>query len=142
MAVAKLVLEYDYDFDLFGVISAAKDYKLAWIINNELNIQLARERDLVFQLPRQGKMRIANFIFETDYSTLRLFKNKSVEFENVSKPYLVPELKEYDYLFQYEGESDTFSNDELLEHLQRQSQIQYVKTIDVENLPSRENLIC
>ncbi len=138
----KLILEYDYDFDLFGLISSVKAYKMAWVINSVLNIDLESKEELVFTFPKSGNMNIGYFSYETDYSSLRLYKNKSVGFEEVSKPFLVPELKEYDYLFVYEGESDTFTSEEIKERLNEHKLVHYIKPIEVDSLPSKENLIC
>ena len=43
MSKSKLVIEYEYDFNLYGVISLSKDYKLAWLINKELGLHLCKE---------------------------------------------------------------------------------------------------
>ena len=46
MKKKKLVVDYEIDFDLFGLISTVKDYKLAWLLNKHLSIHLTREEDL------------------------------------------------------------------------------------------------
>ena len=50
MAIKKLVLDYDYDFLLIGILSSVPDYKLCWGINKVLNIVLKKEQDLELQL--------------------------------------------------------------------------------------------
>ena len=41
----KLVIEYDFDFELLGILSSARGYKLAWEINQALGIQLVKQQD-------------------------------------------------------------------------------------------------
>ena len=46
MKKSKLVIEYEYDFDLLGLTSTARGYKLAWEINQALHVQLVKQPDL------------------------------------------------------------------------------------------------
>ena len=47
MKKSKLVIDYEFDFELLGIISSAKGYKLAWELNQALGIQLVKQPDLV-----------------------------------------------------------------------------------------------
>ncbi|MFN6945084.1 MAG: IPExxxVDY family protein [Cytophagaceae bacterium] len=141
MKASKLIVEYDYDFEVLGIISSAKDYKLAYNINKALNIDLEKTQDLSLEFLKDGKIQIAQFVFETEYSCLRLLKNKPIEFYNVSKPFLIPEMKEYDYFIHLSGEGNMWNAKELESTLKIIPIIQYVLKIDINNLKSRENLI-
>src|SRR5436190_16147971 len=103
----KLVVEYEYDFDVLAIISSVKDYKMAWAINKLLDINLCKTEDISLDFVRDDRLLLSNFIFETEYTTFRLLKNKSYEVGRSSKNYLLPELKDYDYLIKISGESTT-----------------------------------
>ena len=47
MKKSKLIIDYQFDFELFGVIATVKGYKLAWEVNQELGVQLIKQPDLV-----------------------------------------------------------------------------------------------
>ncbi len=141
MKITRLRVDFDYDFHLFGLISPVKDYKLAWHLNKSLNLHLRREPDLQFEFLDKSKIYICNFIFGKEYSSFRLLKNKACEFYNTAKPYIVPELKEYDYLLVFKDEADEVLSGEILELLKEVPVVQYVKEIDLINLRSKENLI-
>ena len=141
MKTTKLIVDYGYEFDIIAVISSAKDYKLAWSINNILKIRLCKSEDLCFEFLDDSKLLIANFLFEKEYSCLWLLRNRSIDFVNSSKPYLVPELKEYDYFIKIDGEKGFFDVNEIIKQLQSLPEIQYIKRIDVQTLKSKENLI-
>ena len=47
MKKSRLDIEYDFDFELLGIHSSARGYKLAWEINQALGIQLVKQPDLV-----------------------------------------------------------------------------------------------
>jgi hypothetical protein len=84
---------------------------------------------------------IINYNFETEYSNFRLIKNKSCEFANIASPYLIPELKEYDYFIQLQDESGFFGISSIMEKLKNINGIEYIKLIETENLKSKDNLI-
>lgn len=141
MPVTKLVVTYDYDFDLYGIISGAKEYKLAWQVNKEMKISLAKEQDLDFEFLNDGMMYVSNFKYTASYDTVRLLKNRAVEARNVQKPFLIPELKDFDYLLQVNRQTDAFVPDLLLEKLRKATTIQFINPVDPYKLQSKDNLI-
>ncbi len=141
MKPIKLVVEYDFDFEIIGLITSLKGHKLAWAINNELKIELRKQEDINIDFLHEGQLVIINYIYQTEYSNFRLIRNKSCEFVNIASPFLIPELKEYDYFIQLEDESSSFSVSEIKEKLKNISGIEYIKVIETENLKSKDNLI-
>ena len=139
--INRLDISYDYEFDLIAIVSSAKEYTLAWHINRCLEIDLKKHTDIEFNFTKGRKMLISNYLFETEHSTITLYLNKAVESEKNNKPYLLPELKEYDYFFKFEGDSDLFVLDDLIKRLKTIDAIQYLKLIEVDNLPSKDNFI-
>ena len=141
MKTIKLSVDYDYDFEVIGLITSLKGYKLAWSINNELKIDLRKEEDVTIDFLKEGKLVIINYNFKTEYSNFRLIKNKSCEFVNIASPYLIPELKEYDYFIQVQDENSFLSTPSIKEKLNNINGIEYIKIIETENLKSKDNLI-
>jgi len=141
MKNSKLIVDYDYDFEVLAIISSVKDYKLAWALNKSLNINLCKTSDLCLDFVKDSRLLISNFIFETEYTTFRLLKNKSYEFAKNPKPYLLPELKEYDYIIKISGEHTSLNAENTLENSKSLSVVEYIKQIDIHNLKSKENLI-
>jgi hypothetical protein len=141
MKITRLKIDYDYDFRVFALITAARDYKLAWHMNKTLNLQLRKIDDICIEFNQDCKIYISNFIFEREYSTFRLLKNKACEFSNVAKPFLIPELKDYDYLIMIKDEADEWDSDQVEELLKSIPIIHYIKRVDLDNLKSKENLI-
>jgi hypothetical protein len=138
----KLVVDYDYDFEVLALISSVKDYKLAWALNKTLQINLSKTEDICLDFIKEGRLLISNFIFETEYATFRLLKNRSGEAaKGFAKPFLLPELKEYDFIIMISGESASMNAEKTMEKLKNLSLVEYVKPIEIETLKSRENLI-
>jgi len=137
----KLIVEYDYDFEVLALTSSVKAYKLAWFLNKTLNIKLCKSEDLYFDFIKEGSIVISNYIYQTEFSIFRLLKNKSCEHYNTTKPYLLPELKNYDYIIQLSGEIPMFPLDGVQDILKQIPSVEYVKRIDINGIKSKENLI-
>ncbi|MFL5729152.1 MAG: IPExxxVDY family protein [Cytophagaceae bacterium] len=140
MKAIRLVVDYDYDFELLAFISPEKDYKVAWNINKLLNINLRRDEDLCLEFGKTNKLIFSNFTYDTEYAGLRLLRNRSFDSQD-SKPFLLPELKEYDYIIKTEGEKGIFNVNQISEKLKSLPLIQYIRKIEIHTLKSKENLI-
>ena len=103
-----------------------------------LRFELEKKEDILLEYNNGAKMYFSNFSYETEYNCYKLLKNKSCEFSNISKPYLLSELKDYDYIFVVEGEADIT---DLSQDLKSVNNIVYLNQFNPENLKSRENLI-
>ncbi|MDX2189248.1 MAG: IPExxxVDY family protein [Bacteroidota bacterium] len=137
-----MVLEIipEFDFELLGIVSAAKDFTIACYINWYLGIELTKNEDLQYDFVKDCKFFISNFIFEADYSNIRLIKNRPVEFINLKKPYLLPELKNYDYFILLSGEyAENYAESEI--KLKKVPIINLIKRINYQEIPSAENLL-
>ena len=141
MRKRKLEAEFDYNFILFGVISALKEYKLAWFLNDKLDIMLNKSADIEIEFLKSQNLIISNYLFETEHSCFRLLKNKSADQFETNLAYLVPELKRFDYLILVQGFEDTFSINDLKTTLASIPNVQYVQHFEIDDLKSKENLI-
>ena len=141
MKKRKLEAEFEYDFSLFGIISVLKEYKLAWLLNNILDVQLDKANDIEIEFLKSQNLTISNYLVETENSSLRLLKNKSMDQLGDNPAFLLPELKRFDYFMIIQGFEDTFSNQVLKQKISSIPGIQYVQIFSLESLKSRENLI-
>ena len=133
----RLEIEYSYDFELLGLTTSAKSYKLAWDLNQKLHIRLVRKADLVIQV-RSLQLSYSVHADESPVNTVRLFRNKSNEMEQ-SKHLLVPEYPHGDFILMVQGE-DLQSN-RFREELRNIPSIELVAFIPLDTLKSKENFI-
>jgi len=141
MKTFKLEVEYDYDFDLFGLVSSSKEHKLAWALNKYFNLRLIKQKDLSYNFFNKGHLVISNYLHLTEHTAIRLLRNKSVDLCTLKKPFLVPDIKEYDYIIQITGALTEFYQQELLNRFKLVPFIQYVKKFDPNSLKFKENLM-
>ena len=118
MKKKRLDIDYSYDFDLLGIISPLKGYKLAWQINNSLEVKLIKERDLSITFKNGQEAHFAYFSFHNEVSELKLFRNKPVESEQI-KSVLIPEFPHYDFILLSQSDDPGKSNrlQEVLRHI-------------------------
>ena len=152
MAIKKLVLDYDYDFLLIGILSSEPDYKLCWGINKVLNIVLKKEKDLELQLhdkemndglkltfdkpemtPRYSMYTYYNEVTHLRYTVA---SNRSVS------GLLIKEEQSVDFFLVVDGLYDDLKKgDSIVNDLRKQREIITAYKIDPNNLKSKQNLI-
>ncbi len=140
MKKTKLLVEHSYDFDLLGFVAPIKDYKLAWIINKSLGIDLEKEDDLEIEFLKAPILKISQYFLSLPFGYVQLLRNKSLtSAEQIS--YLIPELKNVDFFLIIQDETTELTADLFLEHLSGEPHIQNVIKLDVNKIKSRENLL-
>ncbi|MDA0193667.1 MAG: IPExxxVDY family protein [Bacteroidetes bacterium] len=141
MKKTKLKIDYDYDFQLYGIVTNAREYKLAWSINKGLKINLVKQKDILIPMANQGDLTITNLLFETENSSLRLIGNRSVGSSDGGKANLIPELSNFTHFFVVRDEGDNFGSQELIRLLKAISVIDYLTLIEIDKLKNKDNLI-
>ncbi len=137
-----LNISYNYDFLLFGIVSGVRAHKLAWWLNKELGITFIQEHEVnLYPQDSIKKCWLSNFSFNEELYNFNLIKNKSVEFFKDSKPYLLSELKEYDYFLKFGGESEIYTEEYILKALKFVPNITFLRLINVDDLKQKENLL-
>ncbi|WP_114781368.1 IPExxxVDY family protein [Botryobacter ruber] len=141
MKKLRLDTEYDYGFELYGVATATKEYKLAWLLNKLLKFRLVKQTDLCYQLQGHVRFLISNYQYHTEHSVVRLFRNKALDSNPARGTFLLPDIKEFDYIVQVAGALKDFCSQELVDKLHLNPVVQHVKKIDPLTLYNKDNLI-
>ncbi len=97
-----LNFEQEYNFDMIGICSHHNDYRLAWGMNEKLQIHLSKSEEDHIVISKKGNMQSTHskYLFKDKENLIEyyLIKNKSMG------KYLVPEKPTIDYfLFLYEN---------------------------------------
>lgn len=134
----KLLIEYEFDFRLLGVTSAARGYKLAWELNQQLGINLVKQPDLVVGFRKDEEKSFSYYSFETPLNRLKLFKNRPQEPET-GKYFLTPEFPHYDFIIL--AAMREHSDQKLIDLIRSTPSIEFVAEISLEGLKSKSNFI-
>lgn len=138
MKKKRLDIEYTYDFELLGILSSAKGYKLAWDINNHLSLHLIKLPDLKIEYKNNVTAEYGYFAHESEVNVLKLFRNKPNDSD--LKTFLVPEFPHYDYILFSKGDEQMESN-RLRELLRNIPSIELVAFIPLDALKTKETFI-
>lgn len=138
IAMSKTVLltEFEYDFQLIGISSHAKDYRLCWELNKEFGIQLNKEEDVLFSTKKGDKAVFSMYFYQNEYEDkdLRLISNKS------SGRLLIPESKASDFILMFYDYNE-FEVREMLVKIRKINVVLTAFELDVDTLKSKENLL-
>jgi hypothetical protein len=142
------------DYELIAVHSSLDDYKLAYMLNKALGIQLGKNNAYVEIAIPEGKSAFSNYIFDDEKNDVvwTLIENKTTIinsnkvttslFEQVDiTVFLLPEFKKADYLIKIENIDYGFDSESIIEKIQEIKNVTMAYTIDITNLKSKNNLI-
>jgi hypothetical protein len=131
-------VEYDFDFVLWGIVTTMRDYQICWELNKSLKINLKRQPDVEFSHPQRGRhmlFSLFRYYDEMDKCLYHLMSNKYY------KEFLLPEVKEADYLLRFTGEMPYNYAEGILYSLKNVPKIMAVIPLEVSGLKSKHNLI-
>ena len=137
----RLATVYPFDFELIGIVSSSKEYKLAWHLN-QLNVfHLIKEEDIKIEFSDNRQIRVSNLMEETDHSKVHLLKNKLVSANSSINQFLVQELQQFDYLLKLVNHTEENWADSLMIRLKDISVIDYALKLDIDKIRMRDNLL-
>lgn len=141
MKKKKLLVEYEYDFELFGITSSVRPHRLAWEINQLMKSRLVKKEDLIIHYKSGEEKSYVVFEYETPLNTLKLFRNRPNEAntDNI-RITLASEFTHFDYILLIKSIENVFGNN-LPASLKKIPCIEYVAEIPLEQLKSKENFI-
>lgn len=92
----------DYlNFELIGINSREKDFRLAWFLNKEMHWGLERMKPYMLETKEQNsEHELFKFVSEEKHFTIHLISNRSLQGA------LIPEYAQIEYLLKVEGRED------------------------------------
>jgi hypothetical protein len=140
MKKKKLVTSISYDFHLLGIVCRAKEYRLAWHLNESGQFDLEKRGDIVIKFKDKSSLVISNYICESDFHLHTLLRNKLVK-GNGRNQLLLPELPQFDFFLKLHSQVIDFRLDEVISTIKEISVIEYLLKLDVEKIKQKENLL-
>lgn len=147
---------YDTSFSLIAIHCRIEDYRLAYLLNKYLDLNLVRkQKDLDYKY-FAATYAIYEWENNNQYITWNLLSNVCKKEEDslqssgflftdsttVLKTYnLIPELKNVDYLIKVSDDTKMFNDKIIINKLQRIPQIITTYSVDVSQLKSKDHLI-
>ena len=133
---------YDINYDLFGIVSNIKEYKLAWILNKIFSIDLIKFDDLIITKHNQKIFQISNYFYKTDEFITRLLKNRLINKGSYNnEKFLINKLSNFDYFLQVYNHSNEFNKKEIINKLNTESSIQFANFVDINLIKEKDLLL-
>ena len=156
MAIHKIQID-DFDvanYEVIAIHATVEDYKLAYLLNQTLVIQLSKSNCPIELQSKQGKSNFQLFIYEDEIQDVcwSLIENHSIitEENEVSigifdaietRSYLLPEIKKADFILKIENNDTQFNAIEFAQKINQITQVSTAYLIDIANFKSKNNLI-
>ena len=160
MAVHKLNLdEFDeIDYNLIAIHTSLEDYRLAYFINQQLPINLAKNADEVQINIKEGETKFSRFYYYDEENTVgwnlvqninEVISEKNEQVQNLfsntnegisTKVYLLPEFKKADYFLKIDSNNNIDIN-EIKVILNTIDNITTAYTVETKQIKSKNNLI-
>ncbi len=136
----KLLALPQYDFELLGFIAPVKDYKMAWLINHSMGINLTKADDFQLEFLDDSRLVISQYMIKKEHGFIQLLKNRSFS-DGPNALHLIPELKIMDYFLLLQDFTLELNINSYIERLSKIPVIQNVVKLDINKLKSKENLL-
>lgn len=161
MAIQRLVLDSILEdaYELIAIHSTLPSYRLAFLLNKNLEVKLSRTENDVLLNNKGISARFSLFRYEDiyQYNLYSLVENKCkiqnplnaisnnelfamTEHSSITS-YLIPEFRNVDYFLKIETESSLFSTKSLIAKLLSITQVITAYAVDSLQLKSKNNLI-
>ena len=137
----RLASDYPFDFELIGIVSSVKEYKLAWHLNQLPEFHLIKAEDVKIEFSDNKLIRVSNLKDENEFRQAFLLKNKLVTSNSSINQYLLPELQKFDYLFKLSSQTHDNWAKEVNNMLKSIEIIDYSLVVDIEKIKMKDNLL-
>ncbi|HCX21834.1 MAG: hypothetical protein CMB80_22000 [Flammeovirgaceae bacterium] len=137
----RLTSDYPFDFELIGIVSSVKEYKLAWHLNQLPEFHLVKSDDIKIEFSDNKLIRVSNLKDENEFRTAYLLKNKLVTSNSSVNQYLLNELQQFDYLFKLNSQTEENWATQINNKLKSIDIIDYSLVVDIEKIKMKDNLL-
>jgi hypothetical protein len=141
MKKSKLQSSYEYDFELLGLVSNAREHKLAWYLNQIPLFHFVKKQDIRIEFADNSSISISNFLSQNLHHQYTLLKNKLIISNQPKHKYVLPELSRFDYLLKFKVLVDDFDTDQLISSIKSIPVVEYVVKLELNKIKLKENLL-
>ena len=116
------------DYQLIGIVSPSKEFKIAWIINDSLKVSLSKIDNEIINLSNGSSISISHLLYKRNRGFIRLINNKIIN--NTEKLNLISSLSNFDYIIQFSLNFFEFESFNIINKLKSYNDIQFANFVD------------
>jgi hypothetical protein len=135
VATYTLDIEDNFDFELIGISSHEKDYRLAWALNKRMGWRMIRKTDI--ELIGKKLMTVHaqfSYVHPQDQTVITLIDNKTPE------GLFLPEVTQFDYVLKIESPRED-CDDAFFRKIRSTPFVLTAYPIEIQKLKSKHNLL-
>ncbi|MEX0987270.1 MAG: IPExxxVDY family protein [Bacteroidales bacterium] len=133
----KLSVSIDENYCLLGIVSDEPDYKLCWMINQQMNTAFVKTEDLIlFNKRLNEEESVSLFLYDDEKKmvTYRIIGNRT------PSGYFLPDLKNIDYVLHMQGEIIPDDINKVIRNINRLEKVRMCVPVDLQKIRDREKL--
>ena len=123
------------DYQLIGIVSSSKEFKIAWIINNSLEVSLSKIDNEIIKLSNGSSLSISHLLYRRNKGYIRLINNKIIY--NKGKSSLISSLSNFDYIIQFSFNFFEFESFNIINKLKSNNDIQFANFVDHKSIKEK-----
>ena len=123
------------NYQLIGVVSSSKEFKIAWIINNSLEVSLSKIDNEIIKLSNGSSLSISHLLYRRNKGYIRLINNKIIY--NKGKSSLISSLSNFDYIIQFSFNFFEFESFNIINKLKSNNDIQFANFVDSNSIKEK-----
>ena len=123
------------DYQLIGIVSSSKEFKIAWIINNSLEVSLSKIDNEIIKLSNGSSLSISHLLYRRNKGYIRLINNKIIY--NKGKSSLISSLSNFDYIIQFSSNFFEFESFNIINKLKSNNDIQFANFVDSNSIKEK-----
>lgn len=161
MATLRLYIDEfeELDFHLLAIHTSLEDFRLAYFLNQKLQLNLSKNNDEIKIKNKEGNTFFSRYTFEDikndvfwnlieneNEITLKLNNSNQGLFSEsknsfITKDFLLPEFKKVNFFLKIDASKESISLSEITNTIKSIDRIATVYAIDLNNIKSKNNLI-
>tara|TARA_B100000676_G_scaffold150352_1_gene148547 strand:+ start:951 stop:1379 length:429 start_codon:yes stop_codon:yes gene_type:complete len=123
------------DYQLIGIVSSSKEFKIAWIINNSLEVSLSKIDNEIIKLSNGSSLSISHLLYRRNKGYIRLINNKIIYSKGKSS--LISSLSNFDYIIQFSSNFFEFESFNIINKLKSNNDIQFANFVDHKSIKEK-----
>lgn len=122
------------NYNVIGIVSTFKEYKVAWHLNQLFDIDLIKKKDEEVRLVNSSVIKISFLEFKIGKRHIKLISNK---LRKSSKSNLISSLSNFDFFIIFSKNFFEFEDYDIIDRLKTNNTFQFANFVDINKLKDK-----
>ena len=122
------------NYNVIGIVSTFKEYKVAWHLNQLFDIDLIKKKDEEVRLVNSSVIKISFLDFKVGKRHIKLISNK---LKKSSKSNLISSLSNFDFFIIFSKNFFEFKDYDIIDRLKTNNTFQFANFVDINKLKDK-----